>query len=39
PDATHRKRTVEARDAMAKIVTDNTLAILAGKQPEYIVNA
>lgn len=31
--------TVEARDAMAKIVTDNTLAILAGKQPEYIVNA
>ncbi|EPC70746.1 Putative 2-hydroxyacid dehydrogenase, partial [Lacticaseibacillus paracasei subsp. paracasei Lpp126] len=27
------------RDAMAKIVTDNTLAILAGKQPEYIVNA
>ena len=30
--------TVEARDAMAKIVTDNTLAILSGKQPRYIVN-
>ncbi|QVI36248.1 2-hydroxyacid dehydrogenase family protein [Lacticaseibacillus casei] len=30
--------TVEARDAMAKIVTDNTLAVLNGKHPQYVVN-
>ncbi|BAN73295.1 MULTISPECIES: 2-hydroxyacid dehydrogenase family protein [Lacticaseibacillus] len=30
--------TVEAHDAMAKIVTDNTLAVLNGKQPQYVVN-
>lgn len=31
--------TVEARDDMAKIVTNNALAVLAGKAPRYVVNA
>lgn len=31
--------TVEARDDMAKIVTNNALAVLAGKAPCYVVNA
>lgn len=30
--------TVEARDDMAKIVTNNALAVLAGKAPRYVVN-
>ena len=31
--------TVEARDDMAKIVTNNALAVLTGKAPSYVVNA
>ncbi|GAF41635.1 glyoxylate reductase [Agrilactobacillus composti DSM 18527 = JCM 14202] len=30
--------TIEARDAMAQIVAENTIAIVAGKEPKYIVN-
>ncbi|MFH5811683.1 2-hydroxyacid dehydrogenase family protein [Companilactobacillus sp. FL22-1] len=30
--------TVEARDAMAKIVADNTVLVAQGKAPQYIVN-
>ncbi|MCD2255552.1 hydroxyacid dehydrogenase [Lactobacillus sp. CC-MHH1034] len=30
--------TIEARDAMAAIVADNTIAIAQNKQPKYIVN-
>ena len=39
PDAAHRQRNSEARDAMALAVVDNLRAMISGERPPNVVNA